>query len=268
MRGHVVSFLNGQVVFAVLAVFFLALGAALKRLPNRQMIAESRINLVFYVVDGVFIAPGIAWFTRAAAEILPSATWSPALAAWPLATGLAVLLMGDLIGYWRHRIQHSAPLWPSHAVHHSDEALSWLTAVSRFHPIDRFGSACDAIILIALGFPGWSVLLNVWIRHIYGAFEHANLPWTYRSLGKVFISPAAHRWHHSRAIHDKNFAVLFTFWDRLFGTYYCPGPCEAPLGVDADMGRGALGRYLYPLRAVARRRAPAFATPSMRQGMD
>ena len=43
-------------------------------------------------------------------------------------------LLGDLLIYWGHRLQHhSALLWRFHAVHHSAEHLDWLAA-HREHP--------------------------------------------------------------------------------------------------------------------------------------
>jgi sterol desaturase/sphingolipid hydroxylase (fatty acid hydroxylase superfamily) len=92
-------------------------------------------------------------------------------------------------------------------------------------------------------------MLNGLARHYYGYFIHADLHWTFGKFDIVLNSPAMHRWHHSREIHDKNFATLFSIWDRAFGTYYAPGPCDGPLGVDADMGMGVAGQYLYPFRA-------------------
>ena len=46
-----------------------------------------------------------------------------------------------------------------------------------------------------------------------------------------------------------NFDTVFSVFDRAFGTYYVPGPCDVPLGVDEDMGKGALGQYLHPFKA-------------------
>ena len=62
------------------------------------------------------------------------------------------------------------------------------------------------------------------------------------------VSPAMHRWHHARDVEGSgsNFATVFSVFDQWFGTYYVPGPCNVPLGVNDDMGRGTTGQLLYP----------------------
>ncbi|HEY9598621.1 MAG TPA: sterol desaturase family protein, partial [Cyanophyceae cyanobacterium] len=48
--------------------------------------------------------------------------------------GLIVIVIGDFMGYWTHRINHTnRVLWNVHAVHHSAEIVDWLSAV-RVHP--------------------------------------------------------------------------------------------------------------------------------------
>jgi sterol desaturase/sphingolipid hydroxylase (fatty acid hydroxylase superfamily) len=53
---------------------------------------------------------------------------------------------------------------------------------------------------------------------------HANVGWSFGPLRGVIVSPTYHRWHHSAEPEalDKNFAGLFTLWDRVFGTFYMP----------------------------------------------
>lgn len=246
------SLVRGQAVeIAIVGAIFALIGLLLRRPPNRAKLAETRINAIVYVLDLLFVAPLILVAT---AMLEPLLSRSPLAFIWDTAgagvAALAVLFVGDLIGYWRHRLQHSAALWPAHAIHHSDRELSWFSLL-RMHPIDRFGTALDTILLAALGFPAWTLALNGLVRHHYGYLIHADVPWTFGKLDIIFNSPAMHRWHHSRDIHSKNFATLFSIWDRMFGTYYAPGPCEGPLGVDAEMGKGALGQYLYPIKEWA-----------------
>jgi sterol desaturase/sphingolipid hydroxylase (fatty acid hydroxylase superfamily) len=39
-------------------------------------------------------------------------------------------------------------------------------------------------------------------------------------ISQVFITPSLHRTHHStlRKEHDSNYGIVFSIWDRLFGT--------------------------------------------------
>ncbi len=241
------------------AAAFFALAIAVKGLQGaigggRLAARETRINAVLSAIDQVTTGPLLTVMAGAAAlalrryglQLNEPALWAMIGAA---PTVLLTLFVGDFIGYWRHRLQHSPWLWPAHAVHHSDTALTWFS-LERMHPVDRIGSMGDTILLGALGFPLWALGVNVMVRHFYGYFIHADVPWTLGKVGWVINSPAMHRWHHARDIEGSgsNFATVFSVFDRAFGTYYQPGPCDQPLGVREDMGRGALGQYLYPLK--------------------
>jgi sterol desaturase/sphingolipid hydroxylase (fatty acid hydroxylase superfamily) len=175
--------------------------------------------------------------------------WS-ALPAWLVA--LCALFAGDFIAYWRHRLEHTSLLWPGHAIHHSDTAMTWTTGL-RFHPINRFSTALiDTSMLALLGFPPWALVANNLVRHYYGLFIHMDLPWTYGPLGRVFVSPAMHRWHHIRDAEGAgaNFATVFSIFDQAFRTHCVPGACTAPLGVRDDIGRGAMAQLAWPFRAA------------------
>lgn len=154
------------------------------------------------------------------------------LPSWAVA--FSAIFLGDAISYFRHRFEHSRLLWPSHSLHHSDEQMTCMT-ILRFHPINRFTTfAVDFGMLLLMGLPLWAIFANNVVRHVYGTFVHANAPWTLGIFGKVLASPAMHRWHHVRegqGMHS-NFATVFSVFDRAFGTYYCPGPCDEPLGVE------------------------------------
>ncbi len=70
-------------------------------------------------------------------------------------------------------------------IHHSDTDMTWLT-LSRFHPINRITTALiDTFFLALLGFPTWALVANNLVRHYYGEFIHADLPWTYGRFGTL-----------------------------------------------------------------------------------
>ncbi|MNW08013.1 hypothetical protein D3C71_2047230 [compost metagenome] len=79
---------------------------------------------------------------------------------------------------------------------------------------------------------------------------HINQPWTLGWLGKVLVSPAMHRWHHVLEGEGvgKNFASVFSIFDRVFGTYYCPGPCSAELGVPGVGDDDLIRQYALPFK--------------------
>jgi sterol desaturase/sphingolipid hydroxylase (fatty acid hydroxylase superfamily) len=221
---------------------------------------ETSVNLWLFVLDGLISAPIIAIVVRlirltvsgSPLELVAPSAW----ASLPIAvTAVAAVFVGDFISYWRHRLEHTRLLWPSHAIHHSDTEMTWLT-LSRFHPINRLTTMIvDTSFLAIAGFPEWALVLNVMVRFFYGEFIHADFPWTYGPLGRVVVSPVMHRWHHARDVTGagSNFATVFSVFDQAFGTYYVPGPCDVPLGVNDDMGKGMVGQLVYPFAEWGRR---------------
>ena len=173
------------------------------------------------------------------------------------------LLIDEFVVYWRHRAEHTAALWPIHATHHSDEAMTWLTLL-RKHPLSHLlGHVVDAIPLILLGFPAWAVVASTLIRTWWGYFIHADLPWTLGPAGRVLISPAAHRLHHidDERLMGQNFGGFFTLWDRVFGTF---NDGREHIGCRTGVAGGSralTGELARPFEALARRarRAPAAA---------
>lgn len=251
-----------RVAAAVLAISVLAFGLIAFLVKGREAfdaairaVAEVRLNLAFYFFDALFVAPVLTLLVAAVRAALGHFqfvdTMDSVWAGVPLpVTSFAVLFAGDLISYWRHRAEHSRWLWPAHVIHHSDTDMTWLT-IARFHPINRLTTtAVDVSFLALLGFPTWALVTNTLVRHYYGEFIHADLPWMYGKFANVFVSPVMHRWHHARDVvgSGNNFATIFSVFDRAFGTYYVPGPCTVPLGVTEDQypGKGVIRHLLHP----------------------
>jgi sterol desaturase/sphingolipid hydroxylase (fatty acid hydroxylase superfamily) len=264
IRGSASALLMAMQILLLSALGFALLALLVK---GREAIAaaerarkEISINLSFYVLDVLFVAPLAALVVQliratiggSPLEVLSPPFWQ-SLPIW--VTALTVVFLGDFISYFRHRLEHTRLLWPSHAIHHSDAEMTWLT-LSRFHPINRLTTMIvDTSFLAILGFPEWALLTNVLVRHYYGEFIHADLPWMYGPLGRVFVSPVMHRWHHARDVTGagSNFATVFSVFDQAFGTYYVPGLCTVPLGVNDEMGKGTVGQLMYPFVAWGRR---------------
>jgi sterol desaturase/sphingolipid hydroxylase (fatty acid hydroxylase superfamily) len=224
---------------AAFAAFFAALAIVTKRKRAfsdvRRGWAEWRTNLLFFIVDTLLILPYVGlpsvWIARHVGHVESVAAFLASVPLW-LACALAVVA-GDYVGYWRHRIEHSRVLWPAHAVHHSDQELSWFS-LNRMHPINRFSTVTiDGTVLALLGFPVTAVIANAFVRNAWGYFVHADLRWTLGPLGKVLVSPSAHRWHHGRQTANRNFSTVFVWWDQLHRTYHASTrPFSEPTGID------------------------------------
>ena len=165
----------------------------------------------------------------------------------------AFLVLADFLAYWNHRAFHTfTKLWRIHAVHHSSTELDWLSSV-RVHPLnDAIGSAVVAAPLLLLGFAPAALAAYLPFLTLYAIVLHANVDWSLGPLRNWVASPAFHRWHHAaeeQAL-DKNFAGLFVFYDRLFGTAYMPSERRPErFGIIGDpLPRSFVGQLVYPFR--------------------
>ena len=254
-----------RIAAAVLAISVLIFGFIALVVKGREAmeaairaVAEVRLNLAFYFFDALFVAPLLTVLIAGVRFVVTEYSLDLAgVSLWETAgrpvTFFAVLFIGDFVSYWRHRIEHTRWFWPAHVIHHSDTDMTWLT-LARFHPINRVTTAAiDVFFLALLGFPTWALVANNLVRHYYGEFIHADLPWMYGRFRHVLVSPVMHRWHHARDVtgSGSNFASVFSVFDRAFGTYYVPGLCTVPLGVTDDQypGKGLLRHLLHPFVA-------------------
>lgn len=131
----------------------------------------------------------------------------------------------DLASYCAHRLAHTFPLlWRLHRVHHSDTNMDTSTFF-RGHPLEvlLFGtSSIVACILFGIDLPILGVYLIVQLPFLVAQHANVALPvWIDNVFGKVFITPNIHKVHHdqNQFYTDSNFADIFVFWDKLFGTY-------------------------------------------------
>lgn len=231
---------------AVPALFFFCLAYVVK---GREFIGamkdawqEFALTVKILSFNIVFSSPFVAiYLTAIHAYMMKHELFLISHAAWdsvPMVLTLFVaVFIGDFFHYWRHRLDHTKLFWPAHAVHHSDTDVNWLTS-ARWHPINLLTMRGVGIVAMLLfGFPVYAIMFNSMMRGYYGFFIHANVPWTYGWFGKYMVSPAMHRWHHSaeEKAFDKNFGEFFCIFDKAFGTYYLPGPCDGPLGVSDKM---------------------------------
>jgi sterol desaturase/sphingolipid hydroxylase (fatty acid hydroxylase superfamily) len=80
------------------------------------------------------------------------------------------------------------------------------------------------VAIAVFGVPIAAVVVFEVIFAFANFFEHGNIDLPLkleRALGRLLITPALHRRHHSREARllDTNYGTIFSFWDRLFGSY-------------------------------------------------
>jgi len=140
----------------------------------------------------------------------------------------------DLTAYLSHRVLHAvATMWRVHQVHHSENDLD-LTTGFRFHPMEVLFSEGLALASLAiLGPPPGAVAFAGLAVIVLDFFSHGNvrIPESAdRFLRFMIVTPNMHRVHHSEVVAEQNtnFGTIFSFWDRLFGTYL-PGHASAQM---------------------------------------
>jgi len=143
---------------------------------------------------------------------------------------IVFVLAADCGAYWMHRLWHTPWFWRIHKWHHSPTTLYWLAGVRASLPQVVMANLPFIIALPLLrpvppaffAFYGYAMILtNNWM--------HMNVSWESRWLEWVIVTPRYHRLHHSTdpAFSGRNLGVLFTIWDRLFGTYVNPEVADA-----------------------------------------
>lgn len=131
----------------------------------------------------------------------------------------------DLFAYFAHVLLHKSWLgWQFHRVHHSENAVDVTTAF-RQHPGETVWRLLWQLAgIVAFGIPLWIVIIYLLLSALNAQLEHANIKLNSRLdrvLRLVIVTPHMHKAHHSRDQRetDSNYSNIFSFWDRLFGTY-------------------------------------------------
>lgn len=192
---------------------------------------------------------------------------------------VTMLLAYDLSYYLYHYAQHRFPfLWELHKVHHSAEVLVGITK-DRVHPLDDLMNRAWDGVIPGICFGLWSLVsldpvevtvfgINVYVvRNILmmDFVRHTHYRISFGPLNHVVLCPHWHQLHHSVDPHhyDKNFGLLFSFWDRLFGTQCVPRPDEefkfGLMDRDVRSYQSLFGLYVLPLKKMWGHVAGAFA---------
>ena len=214
-----------------------------------------REDLFYYLVSSMlvqlitFLALAPSSYVNAHVDRLADIRAAVSGLPWLVQFVLAMLLT-DFMQYWFHRLFHQVPfLWGFHAVHQSARAMDWL-ASGRMHLIEIvLLRGVTSLPLLTLGFLPSVMQAYVGLVYVWSSLLHANLGGDFNRLGHWLALPRFHHWHHALDAEgvDKNFAIHFPFYDRLFGTYYLPeGAWPKAYGVPEQVPAGYLAQMKYP----------------------
>ncbi|NQZ53792.1 MAG: sterol desaturase family protein [Piscirickettsiaceae bacterium] len=231
----IIEFLGGKGVFVYLCglvVFYIFLDSITstyryckKREPE---IRRWFVNLSLYMLTSLISYSLLKWFNFTAESsassfefglfnYLPNASVGLQL--------LAYFVLHDFFVYWLHRFSHAwRPIWRFHLIHHTDKDLDFSVSL-RFHPLERMlDIPLVFLTTVLLGVDIWVFLVYNVVYGFYAFWPHSDIrvpDKLDKILKMVIVTPSMHRVHHSadKAQTNSNYADVFSFWDRMFGTY-------------------------------------------------
>ncbi|MDT4844161.1 Fatty acid hydroxylase superfamily protein [compost metagenome] len=193
--------------------------------------------------------------------------------AWPLWLQLLMsVVVADLGLTLMHLLSHRLPwLWRLHAIHHSVRRLYGFNGLMK-HPLHLAVETVAAITpLLILGIPTQVAALLAFAIAIQLLLQHSNVDMRIGGLRHLFAWAPVHRFHHMKygTAGDVNFALFFSFWDRLLGTaFYNP---NYHIG-DNDLGIGSQpdypSAYLAQLVAPFQTEGPLQPSPTPPDGLE
>ncbi len=128
----------------------------------------------------------------------------------------------DFASYWSHRLNHHVNIfWNQHIVHHSSEEFNLACALRQ--PISNIIGYGFLFLLPAalLGLPAKVIAviapIHLFMQFWYHTVHIPKMGW----LEYIIVTPSQHRVHHAinEEYLDKNLGAIFSWWDRLFGTF-------------------------------------------------
>ncbi len=238
------------VLIGGLTIFFLIENAAPLFTKKYNKATHTGTN-VFFTITTILVNFGMA------AILVTASQWVVAegigIIQWISMPVWAMMIIGllflDLIGAWfAHWTEHHVKwMWQFHVIHHTDQNVDTTTA-NRHHPgesVIRFTFTCLAVLIV--GAPMWLVFLYQSLSVVLSQWNHSNLKmplWLDNAMKLVVCTPNMHRVHHHyrQPYSDMNYGNIFSFWDRIFGTYVEVDNTKLVYGVDTYMTHEEAGK--------------------------
>jgi sterol desaturase/sphingolipid hydroxylase (fatty acid hydroxylase superfamily) len=217
-----------QVVKSVSFVAALSLAVGIQRLrPHKTISGSWRANSGLWAINAAvlgLVCGGCAcavsvWASSGGIGLLNQG----AVSSW---VAIPVSVIGlDLVSYFWHRANHRVVfLWRFHQAHHTDPHYTVTTAL-RFHPGELLLALPVRLFAVTIiGVPVVGVIVFEVVFAFANFWEHGNieLPLDFEcAAGRLFITPALHRRHHSveARLLDSNYGTIFSLWDRLLRSF-------------------------------------------------
>ncbi len=204
--------------FLVLIIFEILYGYFVKKHTHKPMdtississgltnIIKDSLGLAFVIISYPFILKHLAIYNI-------KSTW--------LVYALSFIIL-DFSGFLNHWLSHKINIfWNQHVIHHSSEEFN-LACALRQSISNVIGYTSIFLIPAAiLGISAKVIAIIAPVQFFLQFWYHTRYIGKLGWLEYIFITPSQHRVHH--AINpeyiDKNLGQIFSFWDRMFGTF-------------------------------------------------
>jgi len=187
---------------------------------------------------------------------------------WPIWLAVpATIVAFDFCQYWQHRWSHEADtplkrfLWKTHAPHHLPEQVYVLMHPAG-HPLNfiLIQGIIRVPLFYVLGVSPEALFAATAIIGLQGLVSHCNVDLRAGWFNHIFAGTELHRFHHSADVAEaRNYAVVVSFLDILFGTFvYRPDRAPLRLGV-ADPSAYPLSNQFWRVMLIPFRSSGAVA---------
>jgi sterol desaturase/sphingolipid hydroxylase (fatty acid hydroxylase superfamily) len=175
------------------------------------------------------------------------------------------LFLFDVLFYWTHRAHHHVQLlWKFHAIHHCTRDLDALH--NYVHPVELF------LRYFTIALPLAFIIHLNWLEFypvlaflaLQNQLNHMNVPLNFGILGKVFVDNRFHFIHHSSDPRhfNQNYAAIFSFTDRIFGTFHPPEQVLPKTGFSREQVPSRLSDFILARKAAGQ--SPSASVPQPR----
>ncbi len=183
--------------------------------PNRVTLQKKIINVIFNMSVSVSLLLGTLFFAGTNMIYEGHKGYLTIFG-----EGLAILLLYDFMYYFFHRGMHNPKVMKQvHGVHHYIRHPTAFESIY-VHPLEGIGG--NGLFLLAAFILGpvsaGGFLFAFFVFTTCNILVHANIEWSHPAMKLANYWAKKHDIHHG--IHlNKNYASIFPFWDKMFGTY-------------------------------------------------
>ncbi|MCB2059144.1 MAG: sterol desaturase family protein [Novosphingobium sp.] len=265
VRSYIAWITVGAVIVLLAEVFAGRHKGAYARKGEIPLIFSSMAVGRFGLGPSVGILVAMVW-----SALLPA--YRGALADTPLWLAVpGVMLFGEFFFYWVHRYAHQTSkskslLWMLHRTHHSARYMNvavWMRLNLFWYVVIPNAWSMGLAIYLGLGeAAGIYIVLNA----VWNIVTHSDFRWddsirrhryfgpVFRAAEHIFVSPGIHHTHHGYGKDGasyRNFGVLLSVWDWVFGTLHIPDGRPYRYGIPGHDAHW-LEELAYPLVRIRR----------------